>query len=457
MNFPEKAPAKTPQTVIVVGAGIIGVTSAYELALRGLSVTLVETRDGAGLGTSFANGGQLSACEVAPWAGPDVPWLILKWFGRDDAPFRLRPKMDPDQWLWLLRFLTRCRASARHERIPPNLELALLTRARLASYEDDFAKAGTPLAYDRKNKGILRIFRDRHMLAAAIAETKLIAQLGVEQHELTPSECIDVEPALGPAMRRGDIAGGLHAPSDASGDAHLFSARLADGAKRLGVRVLPESEVTHLIVEGGVARGVMTAQGPLEADAVVLAAGTGTPALLKPLGLRSWIYPLKGYSVTLPAPQGNGELAPEVSLTDEERKIVVSRLGGRIRAAGQAEVGGYGLTLERGRANAVLRALESLLPQLTPERDGAEFWCGLRPMTPDGSPVIGVLPGFSNLFINSGHGTLGWTLGAGSAAALAGLICDSAPQPDLSSFSIRRFQGKPWGKLSNIVQRTKST
>ncbi|MBX3446523.1 MAG: D-amino acid dehydrogenase [Parvibaculaceae bacterium] len=427
---------KAPRSAIVIGAGIVGVSTAYELALRGVKVTLVEAREGAGLGTSYANGGQLSACEVAPWAGPEIPGLILRWLGRDDAPFRLRPKMDPEQWLWLFRFLLRCRASARAERIPPNLELALLTRARLAAYERDFAAAGAPLDFERRERGILRIFRDAHALTDAERESALITRLGLEQKRLTPAECAALEPALASAMQRGDIAGGLYAASDSSGDAHLFSRRLAEGAERLGVAFLSGTGVTRILAEGGKARGVETAQGVIEADAVIIAAGTETRALLAPFGIRSWIYPLKGYSVTLPAPEGS---APEVSITDEARKIVISRLGHRLRAAGQAEVGGYDLTLDPARARSVMDALEGVLPQTGTHRAEAEFWCGLRPMTPDGSPVVGAVPGIAGLFVNSGHGTLGWTLGPGSAAALASHICDAAPQPELSPFSLGRF------------------
>ncbi|MEP2830208.1 D-amino acid dehydrogenase [Parvibaculum sp.] len=429
-------PETAPESVIVVGAGIAGVSTAYELALRGAKVTLIDQRGGAGEGTSYANGGQLSACEVAPWAGPEIPWLVLKWLGRDDAPFRLRPKMDPEQWLWLMRFLMRCRASARRERIGPNLELALLTRARLGAYEAEFAQAGATLDYQRKEKGILRIFRDAHELDEAVHEAAPLARMGVGQERLTPGECIELEPALAPAMQRGDIAGGLYAASDGSGDAYLYSLALAEGAKRRGVRFLANADVRRLVPDGARIRGVETAEGIMEADAVVLAAGAGSQALLRPLGLRSYIYPVKGYSVTLPAPEGN---APEVSITDEARKIVVSHLGGRLRAAGQAEVGGYDLTLEPGRAKSVMDSLESLFPQTGPSREAAEYWCGLRPMTPDGSPVLGAVPRFSNLFMNSGHGTLGWTLGAGSAAAVADLICGSAPQLNLSPFSITRF------------------
>lgn len=322
------------------------------------------------------------------------------------------------------------------QRIPPNLELALLTRERMASYAADFRDEGRSLDFDRRDRGILRIFASEHAVRAAMTEMETMARLGVEQRLLTAAECVEVEPALAPALQRGEIAGGLYSPSDASGDAHLFSKHMTEAAKRRGVTFETDTVVEGIIARAGRAYGVVTSRGVLDADAVVVAAGAGTAALLKPLGIRTWIYPVKGYSVTLPAPEGN---APEVSITDEARKIVISRLGNRLRAAGQAEVGGYDLTLETGRARSVLNALTSLLPQAGAGAETAEFWCGLRPMTPDGSPVIGRVEPISNLFINSGHGTLGWTLGAGSGAALADLICDSAPQLSLSHFNIRRF------------------
>ena len=421
--------------MIVIGAGIVGVSTAYELAYRGVNVTLIEEREGAGLGTSYANGGQLSACEVSPWPGPEVPRLIVKWLGRHDAPLRLRPKLDPDQWIWLTRFLLRCTSSARRERIGPNLGLALLTRERLAAYRSEFAKAGQSFDFDHSSSGILRIFRDRRILSSATEEAGYMESFGLSQSALSPMQCVEVEPALSAALQRGEIAGGLYAPSDASGDAHLFSVRLAEGAERLGVKFVKGVTVQALETDGKRVRGVRTDQGVIEGDTLVVAAGTGSIALLKPLGIRSWIYPLKGYSVTLPAPEG----ASVVSVTDEARKIVVTRLGNRLRAAGQVEVGGYDLTLEEARARVVLNATTDLFPQVMPEIDKAEFWCGLRPMTPDGSPVIGRLDPYSNLYINSGHGTLGWTMGAGGSAALADTILGAAPQPDLTPFSIKRF------------------
>ncbi|NIJ42470.1 D-amino-acid dehydrogenase [Parvibaculum indicum] len=432
-----------PSHIVVIGAGIVGVATAYELALRGASVTLLERREGAGLETSRANGGQLSACEVAPWAGPEVPGLILKWMGRDDAPFRLRLKPDPEQWLWLMRFLSRCRASARAERVLPNLQLALLTRARLDAYRAAFAGRGETFDMDHAQNGILRVFRDRHGLAEAREGMARMDAAGVEQRELSPTDCVALEPALAAAFQKDEIAGGIYCPSDGMGDAHLFCRELAAAAESLGVRFRAGEEVEAIEVHDGKTTGVRLADELVAADAVVVAAGPMTARLLRPLGVRLPVYPVKGYSVTLPLEEEAGPMAPNVSVTDEARKVVVSRLGNRLRAAGQAEIGGYDLTLEMPRARSVFQALTGLMPQMNPLEARAEYWCGLRPMSPDGSPVIGELAARSGpiqgLFVNGGHGTLGWTMGAGSAAALADLICGSAPQLDLTPFSHKRF------------------
>ncbi|HUD53475.1 FAD-dependent oxidoreductase, partial [Parvibaculum sp.] len=209
--------------IVVIGAGIIGVTTAYEFAERGHQVTLIERREGAGLETSFANGGQLGAGEVAPWAGPEVPGQALRWMGRADAPFRLRLKPDPEQWIWLLRFLMRCRASARAERVLPNLALALLTRVRMEEITATFASAGDPILFDERRDGILQIFHAAHSLEGAKKEAEVMRRAGLEQRVLTAAECVEVEPALAPALQKGGIVGGLYCESDGSGDAHVFT------------------------------------------------------------------------------------------------------------------------------------------------------------------------------------------------------------------------------------------
>lgn len=422
--------------IVVIGAGIVGVTTAYEFAERGHEVTLVERREGAGLETSYANGGQLGAGEVAPWAGPEVPWQALRWLGRADAPFRLRLKPDPEQWLWLLRFLLRCRASARAERVLPNLALALLTRARMEAIAARLAAEGHPIAFDEERRGILQLFHSPHALADAVRGAETMRRAGLEQRAVSPAECADLEPALAPALQKGEIAGGLYCDSDRSGDAHLFTTALAEAAARMGVRFVTGAEVERFEMRGDRIVGVGTKDMIFGGDAFVLAAGVGTARLARLAGLRLPVYPLKGYSVTLPIGDG---LAPHVSLTDEARRIVVSRLGGRLRAAGMAEVAGYDTGLEMPRARAVLAGLLNLLPQMEGQAGEAEFWTGLRPMSSDGSPIVGQAGRFSNLYLNTGHGSLGWTLATGSAAALADAVCGSAPQLELTPFSIRRF------------------
>lgn len=422
--------------IVVVGAGIIGVTTAYELAERGHQVTLLDRREGAGLETSFANGGQLGASEVAPWAGPEVPGLVLRWLGRADAPFRLKLKADPEQWLWLLRFLTRCRASAREERILPNLGLALLTRARMDEMAARFEDEGAPIAFDEGRTGILQIFHHARALKEASANIEKMRLAGLDQTVLSDRECVDLEPALGPSFQQGGIAGGIYCAGDRSGDAHKFTARLTERAQRMGVAFMSGAEVTNFETLGDRITGVRTRAWLFGADAVVLAAGVGTARLARLAGIRLPVYPLKGYSVTLPA---KGDAAPRVSLTDEARKIVISRLGNRLRTAGTAEVGGYDTEIEMPRARSVLAATVDLFPQMNEVAGAAEFWTGLRPMSSDGSPIIGQAGRFKNLYLNTGHGSLGWTLAAGSAAALADQVCGTRPQLDLTPFGIRRF------------------
>lgn len=422
--------------VVVIGAGIAGVTTAYEFAERGHQVTLIDRREGAGLETSYANGGQLGAGEVAPWAGPEVPWLALKWMGRPDGPFRLRLKADPEQWIWLLRFLMRCRASARAERVLPNLGLALLTQSRLDEITTKLAAEGAPIAFDERRDGIMQIFHYEHSLKEAAKGAEVMRRAGLEQRVLTADECVEVEPALASAAQRGEIVGGLYCASDRSGDAHVFTRELAARAERLGVRFVTGAEVERFETQGDRITGVRTNGWLFGGDAIVLAAGVGTSKLARQLGLRIPVYPLKGYSVTLPAGEG---IAPKVSLTDEARKIVVSRFGDRVRVAGTAEVAGYDTTLEMPRAKSVLDGLLSLLPQLSTGAGEAQFWTGLRPMSSDGSPLIGQAGRYRNLYLNTGHGSLGWTLGAGSAAALADEVCGESPRLDLTPFSIKRF------------------
>ncbi|MDE1173841.1 MAG: D-amino acid dehydrogenase [Parvibaculaceae bacterium] len=426
--------------IIVLGAGLMGATTAYELAARGHEVDVFEKREGAGLETSYANGGQLSACEVAPWAGTEIPGEVLRWMGDPKAPFRMRIKADPDQWLWLMRFLLRCRPGARESRIVPNLTLALHGRARMDAIAAGLEARGEGFDFDERQQGILRIYREQAYLDQALHELSPMNDAGLTQLRLTAEECLAIEPALAPAFQRGEIQGGIHCPGDRSGDAHKYAKNIAAAAEKSGARFHYGATAERLVTRGRTVQGVVIDGAFHEADGVVLAAGVGSAALSKAAGVRIPVYPVKGYSVTIPAPD---TLAPEVSVSDETRKVVVSRLGDRLRSAGQAEVGGYDLTLEMPRARSVLNALCDLYPQVNPElgeKDAnVEFWCGLRPMTPDGSPIIDRVPRYDNLVLNTGHGTLGWTLCAGSASLAADLVEERQPAVKADDFSLSRF------------------
>jgi D-amino-acid dehydrogenase len=264
----------------------------------------------------------------------------------------------------------------------------------------------------------------------------VMRKAGLEQDVLTAQQCVALEPALGPAFQKGEIVGGVYCPSDRSGDAHIFTRELAARMSVRGVTFITGTDVTGFESKGERVTAVVTETSRVPADAVVLAAGVATARLARLAGARIPVYPLKGYSVTLPVVTG---AAPTLSVTDEARKIVLSRLGDRLRVAGTAEIGGYDTNIEMPRARSVLDATLDLLPQMNEAADRAEYWTGLRPMSSDGSPLIGQAGRFTNLYLNTGHGSLGWTLGAGSAAALADLICGTAPQLNLSHFNIKRF------------------
>ncbi|MBF0375767.1 MAG: D-amino acid dehydrogenase, partial [Alphaproteobacteria bacterium] len=397
---------------LVLGAGVVGVAAAWYLARAGVAVTVVERRPGAGLETSFANGGQISASHAEPWANPDTPAKALKWMGREDAPlvFRWR-RRDPALWAWGLRFLTNCttrRAAINTER---TLRIALYSRARLKAL-----RAETGIAYEQREAGILHVYRDPREFAHARRAAELMSALGLARRALTPDQCRDLEPAL--STIHGALAGGLHSPDDESGDAHLFTARLAEMAAAQGVEFKWETNVLGLLGEAGRVAGVITDRGTLTADAYVLAAGSWSPLLARGLGLRLPIYPAKGYSATIPIADPAG--APTISITDDENKLVFSRLGERLRAAGTAELTGWDATLNDYRARLVLEKTKTLFPRAG-GFERAELWAGLRPVTPDSVPLLGRTP-YPNLWLDTGHGTLGWTMACGSGAALADLI-----------------------------------
>ncbi len=409
--------------ILVLGAGVVGTCSAWYLQAAGHEVTVVDRQPAAGMETSFANGGQISVSHAEPWANPHVLPRLLKWLGRRDAPLLWHWRADPQQWLWGLRFLRECLPGRVQANVAAILALALDSRRRLQTLREELA-----LDYDQLQRGILHVYTDRSELAAAMSAARLMARHGLEREMLDAAACVAIEPALAGAA---DIlVGGDYTASDESGDAHRFTQALAERARQAGVTFQYGVEVERIASAGGqVAAVVVNGEGGprlLTADAYVLALGSYSPLLLRPLGIGLPVYPAKGYSATLTL--ADDSHAPSVSITDDERKLVFSRLGNRLRVAGTAEFNGYDLSADPVRCQALLDRTRQLFPKLAVEGEPA-FWCGLRPATPSNVPLIG-RSRLSNLWLNTGHGTLGWTMACGSGAALADLVGGRRPAPE---------------------------
>jgi len=413
--------------IVVLGAGLIGVTSAWFLAEDGHEVVVVDRQPGAARETSFANGGQISTSHAEPWANPSAPLKILKWLGREDAPLLWRLRADAAQWLWGLRFLRECTPARTRANIRAILALALDSRTRLKALRRDLG-----LEYDALTRGILHFYTDPAEFEHAIPQAALMREFGCERVVKTAAECLAIEPALADAQP--SIVGGTYTEDDESGDAHRFTSALASRLEDRGVHFRYGQQVAGIDAAGGRVRAVRLANGEaLAADAFVVALGSYTPLLLRPLGISLPVYPAKGYSITIPlAPETT---APAVSLTDDGAKLVFSRLGQRLRVAGTAEFTGYDTALNTPRIDALLRRTQQLLPRLAIDPATVEPWAGLRPATPTNVPLIGATR-LSNLYVNTGHGTLGWTMAVGSASLLADLVAGKTPAIDPQAYAL---------------------
>lgn len=410
--------------ILVLGAGIVGVTSAWFLAQDGHEITVVDRREGAGLETSFANGGQLAGSSAEPWANPAAIRTALSSIGREDGALIMRLRADPAMWIWCLRFLRNCTtARARRNRIPL-MRLGLHARAMMEA-----VLAETAITFDEERRGILDLVADPRMLESEARHS----DDAIEREVVDRERCLAIEPALEDC--RDKFVGGIYFPTDRSGDAYRFTHALAVDCERLGVEFRYDTTISQIHAQGDMIAAVETSAGSLTADAYVLCLGSESRHLARPLGLRLPLYPVKGYSVTIPTAGTNR--APRVSLSDETRKIVISRLGDRLRAAGTAELAGDDRTLNPVRSRAVLNALMELFPN-GGDAEQAEFWTGLRPMTPDGAPILGPSTHL-NLFLNTGHGTLGWTTACGTAELLADIIAGQPPAIELNGLTLARF------------------
>ncbi len=422
--------------VIVLGSGIIGTSSAWFLKKQGHDVTVIERQPGAAQETSFANGCQISVSHAEPWANPSAPLKVLKWLGKEDAPLLFRPRAEWLQWLWGMSFLRECTPGRTADNIRQIVAISEYSRQTLQA-----VRAETGIDYDCLTKGILHFYTDKKEFDDSLPAAKLMRDLGCQRDSIGADEVVRIEPAL--ASIRDKIVGGDYTETDESGDVYKFTSGLAKKAAEAGVDFQFNTSVTRLLTEGSgssakvVGVEVIDAEGRhkvLRADSFVMAMGSFSQPLLKPLGVNLMIYPGKGYSATYQIT--NPDEAPTVSLTDDGYKLVVSRLGDRLRVAGTCEVNGYGRDLNTARCEAITRRTRELFPNAC-DYENPTYWTGLRPLTPSNVPYIGKTK-YNNLYLNTGHGTLGWTMGAGSGRAIADIVSGHYPEVDFAFTGIAR-------------------
>ncbi len=410
--------------VVVLGSGIIGTASAWWLSQSGHDVTVIDRQPGPAQETSFANGAQISVSYAEPWANPQAPLRLARWLFQKDAPLLFRLQPDWHQWVWGLAFLRECLPG----RLPGNIR-ALVSLAKYSRDTLQSMRTELGIEYKHLEKGILNFYRDSAEFEASQKAGDLMRDYGVDRRVLSPDELIAIEPAL--ASQRHRIVGGDYTAADESGDVHAFTAALADKAAAVGVRFLFSTQITRLVAEGGWVKAVEVIDpngrfGRIEADAFVVAMGSFSPELVRPLGVPCMVYPAKGYSATYDIK--DAARAPTVSLTDSAHKVVFSRLGDKLRVAGTAELNGYSRALNPARCEALTGLARELFPEAL-DFDSVSYWAGLRPTTPSNVPLVGRTR-LSNLYLNTGHGTLGWTMGCGSGRAIADLISGRRPEVD---------------------------
>jgi len=416
--------------VLVLGSGVIGVSTAYYLAKAGHDVTVIDRQPGPALETSFANAGQISPGYASPWAAPGIPLKAAKWLFQKHAPLAIRPDGSLFQLQWMWQMYRNCTA----DRYAVNKERMV----RLAEYSRDCIRtlrAETGIAYEGRSLGTIQLFRTQQQLDGAAKDIEVLRDAGVDYELLQGRELGKAEPALG---THATLVGGLRLPNDETGDCQLFTTRLTAMARDLGVRFEFDTDIQALDIANGQITGVRTAKGTLSADRYVLALGSYSRLLLKDQFTLP-VYPLKGYSITVPITDESR--APVSTILDESYKIAVTRFENRIRVGGMAEIAGYSKYLNPARRETLEMVVNDLFPGAGDTRQ-ASFWTGLRPMTPDSTPVVGPTP-LRNLFINTGHGTLGWTMACGAAAVIADLVSGKQPAIRADDLAVFRYAGVP--------------
>ncbi len=417
--------------IVVMGAGVIGVTTAYYLARAGAEVVVLDRQAGPGLETSYANAGELSYGMTSPWAAPGVPLKALKWLFMKRRPLFIWPLISPTMWKWGLQMLMNCNEQS--------YGINKSRMVRISNYSRDCLPdliAETGIEYDGREQGTLQLFRTQKQLDHSHADQEILAEFDSPFAVLDREGCIAVEPAL--ALVKDKFVGGLRLLADRTGDCRMFTMALAEKAAAMGVEFHYGQTIERIAVEGGKVVGVDTdKEGRVTGDAYVCAMGSYAPRILDPIGLRLPVYPVKGYSVTLPVT--DDAYAPQSTIMDETHKVAITRLGDRIRVAGTAEIAGYSNRLGPHATDTVRFVINDLFPR---GGDLAKFegWTGLRPMTPDGTPVLGPT-GYGNLFLNTGHGTLGWTMACGSGRAVADAVLGRKPEISFDGLTVERYPG----------------
>ena len=414
--------------IVVLGGGVVGVTSAWYLAKAGHKVTLLERRDGVALETSHANAGQISPGYASPWAAPGIPLKAAKWLLQRHAPFTVRPTSDPFQLRWMLKMFANC--------TPAAYAVNKGRMVRLAEYSRDCMKqlrGELALDYEGRQLGTLQLFRSQAQLDASQRDIAVLEEYGVPYQSLNADGCEEVEPAL--ARVHGKVVGGLRLPGDETGDCFRFTQALADEARKLGVSFVFNCAIDEVEIAKGRAVAVRAGEQRFQADAIVCALGSYGTGFLRPLGIELPVYPVKGYSLTLPMTDAEG--APRSTVLDETYKVAITRFDERIRVGGMAELSGFNLALNPRRHDTLAMVVRDLFPQ-GGNLEQATFWTGLRPMTPDGTPLVGPSP-IPGLWLNTGHGTLGWTMAAGSGQLLSDLISGNTPDISDEGLTLARY------------------
>jgi D-amino-acid dehydrogenase len=413
---------------LVLGAGVVGTSTAYYLAKNGFEVDLVDRQPGAALETSFGNGGVLHTSECEPWSRPGMPANILRWLGKDSAPLLLRYSAIPHMWRWGLGFVRACTPERYRRSTMSNLRLSFYTLRCVQEI-----RAELKVDYDLRTRGSMKIYTRPESLEKNRIECEAMRPYGMTFEVADPKRCVELEPALAPIQST--LAGGLWFPPDETGDCHKFTTALRQHCESLGVRTHFETTVRGLERSGDRIAAVQTNKGSMTADAIVVAMGSFSAPLLRGVGVSVQIYPVKGLSVTVPA--GNWDAGPQMPIIDDTRLFGLIRLGDRYRCSGSAEITGYDTRPDPARVQAIVDNVISVFPEFRHCYDPATAkpWAGLRPMTPSGNPYLGST-GLRNLWINAGHGHLGWTMSCGSGRAVADLLAGRKPEIDLTGFTI---------------------